>query len=406
STQIESPEPEVRKYQRSTGCSRMYSANRQPLDYPLIKLLPGAQLPKGRIYPLSIPEHQVMEYIAEAQQQGFIQPSTSPAASSFFFVGKKPSPARPAGPSETPRASSLLKVGEIMITAPLISLLKGKPKHLAWNPTAHEAFQWLKTIFCTAPLLRHPDLDLPFTIEVDASTTGVRAVLSQGYLKRSSRTGVLNSSPTYGKPPSSSVNLSSGYHPQTNGQTERKIQELGRYLRSYCQDDQHSWSRFLLWAKYAQNSLRQDTTGLTPFQCVLGFQPPLFPWTEEPSNAPAVDHWFRVRECGTQHTITSNEPSVAIRGLPTPEGGRPPNTTWGPSLAVHLQPAPSATLPYRIHPTFHVLLLKPFSPSATDATRAEVEPPPPKVLDQPSIYSVNEILDSRRRGGRLEYLVD
>ncbi|KAL0163603.1 hypothetical protein M9458_039356, partial [Cirrhinus mrigala] len=93
-----------------------------------------------------------------------------------------------------------------------------------------------------------------------------------------------------------SVNLTSGYHPQTNGQTERKIQELGRYLRAYCQDDQHSWSRFLLWAEYAQNSLRQDTTGLTPFQCVLGYQPPLFPWTEEPSNVPAVDHWFRESE--------------------------------------------------------------------------------------------------------------
>ncbi len=41
------------------------------------------------------------------------------------------------------------------------------------------------------------------------------------------------------------VSLSSGYHPQTNGQTERKIQEFGRYLRAYCQEDQHSWSRFL-----------------------------------------------------------------------------------------------------------------------------------------------------------------
>ncbi|KAL0151536.1 hypothetical protein M9458_053188 [Cirrhinus mrigala] len=50
-----------------------------------IDLLPGAQLPKGRVYPLSIPERQAMEeYIKEALQQGFIQPSTSPAASSFF----------------------------------------------------------------------------------------------------------------------------------------------------------------------------------------------------------------------------------------------------------------------------------------------------------------------------------
>ncbi|KAL0180376.1 hypothetical protein M9458_025818, partial [Cirrhinus mrigala] len=57
-----------------------------------------------------------------------------------------------------------------------------------------------------------------------------------------------------------------------------------------------NWSRILPWAEYTQNSLRQDTTGLTPFQCVLGYQPPLFPWTEEPSNVPAVDHWFRESE--------------------------------------------------------------------------------------------------------------
>ncbi len=35
--------------------------------------------------------------------------------------------------------------------------------------------------------------------------------------------------------------LSSGYHPQTNGQTERKIQEIGRFLRTFCHDHQDSW---------------------------------------------------------------------------------------------------------------------------------------------------------------------
>ncbi|KAL0199034.1 hypothetical protein M9458_007574, partial [Cirrhinus mrigala] len=61
-----------------------------------IGLLPGATLPKGRIYPLSIPEQKAMDdYIKEALQQGFIRPSTSPAASSFFFVGKKDGGLRP-----------------------------------------------------------------------------------------------------------------------------------------------------------------------------------------------------------------------------------------------------------------------------------------------------------------------
>ncbi len=61
-----------------------------------IDLLPGYKLPKGRVYSLSIPERKAMEeYIKEALNQGYIRPSSSPAASSFFFVGKKDGGLRP-----------------------------------------------------------------------------------------------------------------------------------------------------------------------------------------------------------------------------------------------------------------------------------------------------------------------
>ncbi|XP_048011540.1 uncharacterized mitochondrial protein AtMg00860-like [Megalobrama amblycephala] len=65
------------------------------------------------------------------------------------------------------------------ITSPLTSLLRNKPKSLSWSPAATEAFNILKQAFTTAPLLVHPDPDKPFIVEVDASTTGVGAVLSQ-----------------------------------------------------------------------------------------------------------------------------------------------------------------------------------------------------------------------------------
>ncbi len=66
-----------------------------------------------------------------------------------------------------------------MLTAPLTSLLRGKPKSLSWSSNAHKAFERLKKAFSTAPILRHPDPQAPFMVEVDASTTGVRAVLLQ-----------------------------------------------------------------------------------------------------------------------------------------------------------------------------------------------------------------------------------
>ncbi|KAK3536645.1 hypothetical protein QTP86_015446 [Hemibagrus guttatus] len=63
------------------------------------------------------------------------------------------------------------------VAGPLTSLLRGKPKQLAWTDQARAAFQQLKDCFTTAPILRHPDPDLPFVVEVDASS-GLGAVLS------------------------------------------------------------------------------------------------------------------------------------------------------------------------------------------------------------------------------------
>ncbi len=92
------------------------------------------------------------------------------------------------------------------------------------------------------------------------------------------------------------ISLTSGYHPQSNGQTERLNQELTRFLRTYCQQNQADWSKYLMWAEYTQNSLQKPATGLTPFKCILGHQPPQFPWSGEPSNLPSVTEWLQRSE--------------------------------------------------------------------------------------------------------------
>ncbi len=63
---------------------------------------------------------------------------------------------------------------------------------------------------------------------------------------------------------------------------------------------------------------------------------------------------------------------------------------------------------YRISPTFHVSLLKPAGGPRGERNLegAEVESTPPIIVDGEEAYQVREILDSRRRGGVLQYLID
>ncbi|KAK3544289.1 hypothetical protein QTP86_009141 [Hemibagrus guttatus] len=65
------------------------------------------------------------------------------------------------------------------VARPLTSLLRGKPKKLPWTDQAHTAFLQLKERFTPAPILKHPDPELPFVVEVHASCSGLGAVLSQ-----------------------------------------------------------------------------------------------------------------------------------------------------------------------------------------------------------------------------------
>ncbi len=63
---------------------------------------------------------------------------------------------------------------------------------------------------------------------------------------------------------------------------------------------------------------------------------------------------------------------------------------------------------YNSHSSFHVSLLKPYhSPVSVSTEPGPTEEPPlPLMQEDGAIYTVNEILDSRRRSGLLEYLVD
>jgi RNase H-like domain found in reverse transcriptase/Integrase zinc binding domain len=85
-------------------------------------------------------------------------------------------------------------------------------------------------------------------------------------------------------------NLSTAFHPQTDGLSERKNQWVEQYLRLIC-TSQDNWAKWLPMATAVHNNTRNSTTGFTPNTLLLGWDPPLTPdQTLSTSNQKAEDY--------------------------------------------------------------------------------------------------------------------
>ncbi|KAL6468355.1 hypothetical protein MHYP_G00240320 [Metynnis hypsauchen] len=225
-----------------------------------------------------------------------------------------------------------------------------------------------------------------------------------------------------------SVSLSSGFHPESNSQTERVNQDLARTLRCLTSANPSSWAEHLPWAEYAHNTLRHSSLGMSPFECQFGFPPPMFPEEEREVGVPAAEQfvlrcrraWQKAR--ASLLTTTEARKQVADRRRRPAPTFRPGQRVWlsAKDLPLHVESkklAPRYVGPFkvdrrvnpvsyrlrlppsmRVHPTFHVSRLRPFL--------CGTRPPAPRFVAGSPAYTVRRLLDSRRVRGRVQYLVD
>ena len=69
------------------------------------------------------------------------------------------------------------------------------------------------------------------------------------------------------------LNFSSVYHPQTDGQIEVVNRSLGNLLRSLVSDHLKSWDQCLYQAEFAYNRSVNCSTGFNPFVIIYGYNP-------------------------------------------------------------------------------------------------------------------------------------
>ena len=233
--------------------------------------------------------------------------------------------------------------------------------------------------------------------------------------------------------------LSSSYHPETDGQTERTNQTLEQYLRCFINYQQDDWVDYLHFAEFSYNNSVHSSTKLTPFFANTGVHPR---WTmlDHPKiskNPAAEDRLCHIREIHIalshhlQHAQATHK-KFADRHRLNSSSEKPKfqvgDRVWllrhnvkttrpcnkldyqrlGPYLITKQinEVAFQLDLPphMRLHPVFHVSLLEPY---ASNSIPGRVVPPPPPIeFDEGPEYEVKAILDSKVVKNKLYYLVD
>ena len=69
--------------------------------------------------------------------------------------------------------------------------------------------------------------------------------------------------------------MTTAYHPQADGQTERVNQTLEQYLRCYVDYNLDDWARLLSTAEFAYNNALSATTGVSPSPSIQNMTLPL-----------------------------------------------------------------------------------------------------------------------------------
>lgn len=226
--------------------------------------------------------------------------------------------------------------------------------------------------------------------------------------------------------------LSTAYHPQTDGQTERTNQTMEGYLRCYVNDEQNDWPMLLASAEYACNNAKNATTQKTPFEVVYTFSPTMRKNIEvarpESTNQASKDRAEAILTAQKQLAAAWHEANskmveyynrkrtdmsfkvgdwvlLSSKNIRLLKHSRKLADRYLGPFRIDARVSATAyrlVLPQkygRIHPVFHVSVLEKYH------LRPGCEPPEPIEVDGEEEHEVEKVLDVEGRGKRRRYLV-
>ena len=214
-------------------------------------------------------------------------------------------------------------------------------------------------------------------------------------------------------------NISTAFHPQTDGLTECKNQWVEQYLWLYTSVRQDDWDAWLLITTFMHNQWPNATMKCSPHKILLGYHPSA---AKEPTlitNNETVEARHQLikqhREAALQvlNKIAQTTPESQYHmgdwvwlkakhfALPYTPAKLAPKCHWPFKIMKEISPvAYQLELPraWTIHDIFHSLLLTPYK--ETPKHRAQFQCPPPELIDNEEEYEVEDIINHRHHGKR------
>jgi hypothetical protein len=225
-------------------------------------------------------------------------------------------------------------------------------------------------------------------------------------------------------------NLSTAYHPQSQGAIERTHQELEAYLSIYCIINQDQWFYKLPTAEFTYNSRRHADRTHAPFELQMGYLPKAMPTTFDKTDYPKIEDRLKAmeedrREAIAAHELARTRMAERISG-PDHRPFRKGHKVWLETKNIKLSYTKKMTtkregpfeitevlgpntfrlkLPehWKIHDVFHSNLLTSYV--ETEAHGPNYEIPPPDLIDEEEHYEVSKIVQHKKKRNRYEYLV-
>ena len=221
-------------------------------------------------------------------------------------------------------------------------------------------------------------------------------------------------------------NLSTAFHPRTDGQTERMNAWIEQYLRPWTSTSPHKWASFLPIVEFTHNSWKHDAAKITPHELLIGMKPQVILKHLE-SLVPAVETHLKGMEEARQKVQQLMTRIQNVKDTQKVMEMKVGDRVWleGKNLAItgHRKLSPKRFGPFttteqigavtyrldlpttmKIHNMFHIDLLMLYK--ETEAYGQPFMRPPP-VIEGEEEYEVEAILDARQhgRGQKLQYLV-